>query len=198
MALQLTIDAEVARSFSVIREMLVDRGLDTASLEDVSDADVIALSATKNVFHVDLQSCAMRIVYNLNHKFKMADVKKLLQAPSTASANDPKQFIVVVRERPVQGKGVDELARDIQLFQIKELMYNVSKHSLVPKHELIRDEAQIEAVLARYRLKSKSQLPLILSGEPMARYLALKPGQLVRVTRPSPSSGTYVSYRCCT
>jgi DNA-directed RNA polymerase subunit H (RpoH/RPB5) len=198
MVLQLTIDAEVARSFSVVREMLADRGLDTSSLDRVSDADVVALAATKNVFHVDVPSCATRIVYNLNHKFKMADVKKLLLSAGEVGEPTNTQVVVVVRERPAQGKGVDELARDVQLFQVRELMYNVSRHSLVPKHEPIRDEARIEEVVKRYRLKSKFQLPLILSGEPMARYLALKPGQLVRITRPSPSSGTYVLYRCCT
>ena len=198
MVLQLTIDTEVARSFSVVREMLADRGLDTSSLDRVSDADVVALAATKNVFHVDVPSCATRIVYNLNHKFKMADVKKLLLSAGEVGEPTNTQVVVVVRERPAQGKGVDELARDVQLFQVRELMYNVSRHSLVPKHEPIRDEARIEEVVKRYRLKSKFQLPLILSGEPMARYLALKPGQLVRITRPSPSSGTYVLYRCCT
>ena len=135
-------------------------------------------------------------MYDLNPKFKMADVKKLLQT-AAPDLGDGATVIVVVRERPAQGKGVDELARDVQMFQVKELMFNVSRHALVPLHEPIRDEAQIEEILKRYRLKSKHQLPLILGSDAMARYLALKPGQLVRITRPSPSSGTYVSYRCC-
>lgn len=241
---------EVSRAFSTIREMLVDRGQDVSSLADVSNDDVVALSETKNVFSVDLPSCSMRIVFNMNPKFKMADVKKLLLIPVTAptgaagkrlmrgaaaaaaaaakaAASDdeddaedvddaattqddrvaaaaggadefvPTQFIVVARERPAQGKGADDAARDVQLFPIKELLYNVSKHEMVPKHEPIRDEKTIQEILKRYRLKSKFQLPLILSSDPMARYLALKPGQLVRIVRPSPSAGTYTLYRCC-
>jgi DNA-directed RNA polymerase subunit H (RpoH/RPB5) len=224
--MQSTTSAEVTRSFATLREMLVDRGLDTTSLATISDADVLALSATKNVFHVDVRSCGMRIVYNMNPKFKNSDVKKLLTPsakklaggaeddddaaaaaePEVAAAETtdadaedgfPSQVIVVVREKPAQGKGVDELARDIHLFPIKELQYNVSRHGMVPRHEPVRNEAEILAVLARYRLKSRFQLPLILSSDPMARYLALKPGQLVRITRPSPSAGTYVLYRCC-
>ena len=109
----------------------------------------------------------------------------------------PSQFIVVSREKPAQGKGVDDPSRDVQLFPIRELQYNVSRHHLVPKHVPMRDEKDIAAVLARYDLKTRYQLPLILVSDPMARYLALKPGQLVTIERPSPSAGTYYAYRCC-
>lgn len=191
---QHTTGAEVGRSFATIKEMLHDRGLDTSSLDDVSNEEVAEQSGKQNVFNVDVQSCGLRIIYNMNPKFKMSDVRKNIDnAPP-----DMSQFIVVVVEKPVQGKGIDELARDIQMFQIRELQFNVSRHMHVPRHEPIRDEAQIDAVVKRYRLKSRFQLPLILSNDPMARYLALKPGQLVRVTRPSPSAGTYVLFRCCT
>ena len=86
--MQATTGTEVLCAFSTIREMLHDRGLDTASLAGVSDDDVMALASSKNVFNVDLPSCSMRIVFNMNPKFKMADVKKLLlvAAPPGAGA----------------------------------------------------------------------------------------------------------------
>ena len=194
--MHVTTDGEVARSFATIREMVRDRGLDASSLESASIDSVIALSHANKVFHVDAPSCSMRVVYDMNPKFKVADVKKLVEEAVGESLS---QVILVVREPPAQGKGLDELAKEVvQPFLISELQYNVSRHVLVPKHEPIRDDAEVEEVLQRYQLKSRFQLPLLLSSDPMARYLALKPGQIVRITRFSPSAGTYVQYRCCT
>ena len=90
-----------------------------------------------------------------------------------------------------------ELQKDVQLFDLRELQFNISRHIYVPPHIPVRDEAAIQEIVKRYDLESRYRLPLILSTDPMARYLALKPGQLARITRPSPSSGTYVLYRCC-
>ena len=183
----------VEKSFATIRQMLADRGVDASALDHFSPADLVAVSASRNVFHVDITSCAHRVIYNMNAKFKLADVRKLLEDPA------PSVFIVVTRDKPTHPgrKGVDEMGKDVQLFDIRELQYNVSRHNLVPAHEPIREEAVIEGLVQRYRLKSRYQMPLILSTDPMARYLALKHGQVVRITRSSPSAGTYVMYRCC-
>jgi DNA-directed RNA polymerase I, II, and III subunit RPABC1 len=190
-----TTESEIARSYCTIREMVHDRGQDASSLDSLPVASVVALGGVGKVFHVDAPSCSMRVVYDMHPKFKVADVKKLVEEASAAGLT---QVLLVVREPPVQGKGLDELAKDVQMFLISELQINVSKHTLVPLHEPIRDEAEIEAVLQRYQLKSRFQLPLLLSSDAMAKYLALKPGQVVRITRPSPSAGTYIQYRCCT
>jgi DNA-directed RNA polymerase subunit H (RpoH/RPB5) len=217
--------AEVVRSFGTIREMLRARRMhDLSSLDDEAafgDAAIEALGDEQhvnNVFHLDLPSCRVRVVYDLNPKFKMANVRALLEDPfpplpateaPEAPTPTPTAYVLVVRERPVQGKAMEELrrrdvkgaavggGRDIQMFLLKELQYNVMRHALVPPHEPIRDEAAIKAVLRRYQIKSRYQLPLILSTDPVARHLALKPGQLVFITRPSPSAGTYPLYRCC-
>ena len=47
-----------------------------------------------------------------------------------------------------------------------------------------------------YYIKEEN-LPVILRDDAMARYLGLRPGEVVRILRPSPTSGTYVSYRIC-
>jgi DNA-directed RNA polymerase I, II, and III subunit RPABC1 len=89
------------------------------------------------------------------------------------------------------------LKLNLQVFDIKLLQFNVSKHELVPKHEVVTDEDEIKRIVEQMCLKNKFQLPIILKADAMAHYLGLKNGDVVKITRVSPTSGEYVMYRCC-
>jgi DNA-directed RNA polymerase I, II, and III subunit RPABC1 len=91
----------------------------------------------------------------------------------------------------------NDLQINMQVFKISELQYNVIKHDLVPKHEVISDKEEIDKIVAQFKIKNCHQLPLIKESDPVARYYAIKPGQLVKITRISPSAGEYILYRCC-
>lgn len=188
-----TNEMELRRSWQTLLQMLEDRGVQAPELAAISPADLAAAMAGKYVFHVDAPSAKHRIIYELSNRFKTGNIKKLLDAA------DVEVFIIVVREHPTSTalKGLEASARDLQFFNVAELQYNVSKHVLVPPHEAIRDEAEIDRIVAEHLAKSRFHFPLIFSTDPMARYLGLKHGQIVRIIRVSPSAGRYVLYRCC-
>ncbi len=87
--------------------------------------------------------------------------------------------------------GAGELVSDVPTNDAKR--FNVLNHVNVPKHELLADD-EVVSLLKQYAIV-KEQLPKIKDSDPAVKVIAGKPGQVVRVTRRSPTAGTAVAYR---
>jgi len=199
------------RAFVTLMEMLNDRGVDTERLESLDD-DELVNRLTSESLEGFVVNDNIRIVFSTQNKPNTDILRKLVGTEDDDGAADvaaagaggvskrpQNQIIIVVREPPQssQLKAVASFKKtQVQFFTLKELQFNISKHHLVPKHSIVQ-EADVPGLLADFMVKSKSQFPHILKTDPMARYLNAMPGDLVKIVRPSPSAGEYVSYRHC-
>lgn len=70
---------------------------------------------------------------------------------------------------------------------------NILEHELVPKHEIIPHKEAFE-LLKKLGIEPW-QLPWILSDDPVVKSLGAKPGDIIKITRKSPTAGVFITYR---
>jgi len=71
--------------------------------------------------------------------------------------------------------------------------FNVLDHEIVPEHEII-SKKDVEALLVKYSI-TKEQLPKIKSADPACKEIDAKSGDVVKITRNSPTAGKSIAYR---
>lgn len=185
---------DIITSFVHLKEMLTDRNMDISMLKNISDEELKTMynsvTFSINIFEFNVND-NVTVIYYMNNKFKINDLKKFII--------DEKKKIIIFKEKinNLNIKNIRDINQNVEVFYIKELLHNISKHILVPKHEIVTDEKEIERIIEEYQLKNKSQLPLILKTDAMAKYLDIKPGDIVKITRNSLSAGEAIVYRYC-
>lgn len=70
---------------------------------------------------------------------------------------------------------------------------NIEEHELVPEHEVM-EEDEVEELLDEYEI-SKDQLPEMERNDPMAKRIDAEVGDVVRITRASPTAGETEYFR---
>jgi DNA-directed RNA polymerase subunit H len=69
----------------------------------------------------------------------------------------------------------------------------ITNHIYQPKHEII-PKSEAEEIMRKYNAKP-SQLPYIMSSDKAIEDLDVRPGDVIKITRKSPTAGESVYYR---
>jgi len=181
----------VVRAFITAKEMLSDRGIDTSRLDSFSEVEIDKMSKTNAIFSFTVSESLILMFY-MNSKFKINDMRRYLKLDNT-------RYIIIFKERinNLNMRNLKEHMPGVEIFSLSEMMFNVSRHAYVPKHEIVSDPEEVAAVMTNYNIKQMAQFPVILRTDAMSKYLDIKIGDLVRITRPSVSAGESIVYRIC-
>lgn len=107
-----------------------------------------------------------------------------------------KQYTKLKEQQSERGEKIRRKLR-VAFFCIHTLVVNPLKHVLVPKHEIVPEEQHKELMASMY-ITAKSKFPEIkFHVDPIARCIGAVPGDIVKITRPSTSSGQAIVYRVC-
>lgn len=88
----------------------------------------------------------------------------------------------------------DKVDNKYEHFHISRLLFNLTKHSLVPKHELLT-KSQVTSLKLNMNLKSIYQLPSIQKNDPISKYFNAKVGDVFKIFRNSKTTLEHVCYR---
>lgn len=199
------------RSRQTLLKLLADRGYNTKPYEKFGPIEIAAMAAAGvQSFTMDLERTdtsepitKCRVVYSINR------VKNRLSSfvdEQVEDTVDPAttEMIVVLLEPVVESFHTEALKAyvnkkklRISFFQAHTIVNNPMKHISQPKFDKMPTSEHAE-FLRKNRIKTMAHLPIIRFHEDMvARIMGLLPGDIVKITRPSPSAGEYISYRVC-
>jgi DNA-directed RNA polymerase subunit H (RpoH/RPB5) len=202
------------RSRKTLLRILADRGYNTKPYEHFGPDEIEAMAvAGNNALRMDLERpkpedstiTKCRVLYSLTKlKAKLTGFLTTLTDKEKPEYVDPATTEVIVMLAAPEGEPVVDmyhttayeqfstLGLRISFFRIANLVIHPSDHVLVPKHEKLKEDEIPFPKAERYKL------PFIRFHEDMqARILGLIPRDVVKITRPSPSSGVYTMYRIC-
>ncbi|KAL9237923.1 hypothetical protein vseg_012416 [Gypsophila vaccaria] len=91
-------------------------------------------------------------------------------------------------------KSLDVFQMKVETFQITDLLVNITKHVLKPRHRVLTAKEK-EELLKKYNLEEK-QLPRMSVKDAIARYYGLEKGQVVKVMYTGEITQSHVTYRC--
>mmetsp|Transcript_20537 Transcript_20537/g.23713 ORF Transcript_20537/g.23713 Transcript_20537/m.23713 type:complete len:205 (-) Transcript_20537:29-643(-) len=186
-----------------VMEMLVDRGYVVPqsklnqTFEDFKDTitdSLFTISVAKDNEEGMLDDNRIIVFFPNEDKINQEQINNYIK-----KMNDQNIFhcILVVKGKvtPSAEKAVREFESTltIEIFHEKQFYVNITRHEYVPKHIILTNDEKKE-LLKRYKVKD-FQLPKIIKDDPIARYLGLKRGQVVKIIRRSETAGKYITYR---
>jgi len=192
--------------------MLKRRGYDTSEYSNFSYNE-IKIMYTEKQLDINVKNSEnkkINMYYLVYKKERNQSLNNFLEEKYEEFTEDNDDFepannsiIIILKDKPNQSlqKIVDDFyARYklyVQLFFVESLQRNILNHEYVPIHEILTEEEFSNQVKNVYKLSNRYQLPLIDRCDPVAKFIGMKPGTVCKITRPSESSGQYISYRCC-
>lgn len=170
-------------------DMLKDRGLDYVQACQTTD------EITQNIFDArpvvtasgERSGAPHTCVYF--HNEDRVGVKALRQWIESSVAD---AIIVVSLDGPTAftRKEAEHNCPQVQFFLFRDLCVNITRHTLVPKHERISED-DIPLKLSQ----TKHELPMLWTTDRVAQYYAYVPGDIVRITRTAGTQEPVYYYR---
>ena len=84
----------------------------------------------------------------------------------------------------------------VSVYNINRYLFNILEHNMVPPHEPLTLEEK-KNLEKKYNIMNEKQWPEINRFDPVAQAIGLRPNQLCKIYRKSPTSLVSIYYRLC-
>jgi len=205
---------KIFKSRGVIAEMLEMRGYNVDVYKNFSINEVEAMfkacekKTTAELGSLDMtvtnpHGSNMYVKYLMASKLRSNNFKTLIDEMLETFLKKGDEVIFLLKEKVNNMDTFDSMLESylvsngvfIQIFSLDNLLFNITKHQLVPKMRIISPEER-EQVLEKYSVLP-GQMPQILKSDPQAKFLGVRKGDMCEIIRASETAGNSVTYRMC-
>lgn len=194
-----SLNQSILKSLDTLGAYLENSGFDTSVLSNIDlksfDREFSIVSEKKDEkVHIVYQTHKS----SLNKKDLELFVKTNFQTDKTILMRD--YVFIIVKDYSLDS--IRELLKNeyssyyIKLYTLKQLQFNILKHSYVPKHEKLTKEDK-QKLFKDYNITKNNQLPEIGQFDPVACAIFLKPGDVCKIERYDQISYKNNFYRIC-
>ena len=205
---------KIFKSRGVITEMLEMRGYNVDVYKNFSINEVEAMfKACEKKTTAELGSLDMTVTnplgsnmyvkYLMASKLRTNNFRTLIDEMLESFLKKGDEVIFLLKEKVNNMETFDSMLESylvsngvfIQIFSLDNLLFNITKHQLVPKMRIISPEERAQ-VLEKYSVLP-GQMPQILKSDPQAKFLGVRKGDMCEIIRASETAGNSVTYRMC-
>lgn len=187
------------------RSMLLARGY---NLDEKPSLETFRYMYDNNNFNIDDKDNKIKVIFgDLNKTVTKKDLDQYIKYLKTYV--DPKnknsdienkfdKLIVISKDKISSSVEKDLLTntyKNIEVFTFANLSINIIQHSAQPI--FIPLTAEDSKIFLNEIETKKTELPRIGKNDPVSKYFGLKPGQVLKCIRQSPSDGQSIYYRLC-
>lgn len=201
---------DISSIINNIKEMLVERGDDISLFEEHElSVDKEEYENDRNI--IEFQTSKTTVIFALTKKLRKYVMDELKNYEGDINNfitkyGNKKNVILIFNNDTVSQPVITQLNKydklfqkndgQLQYFHAQQLMFNPTKHEYVPKHIKLSDK-EASDFMNEYMIKSKLYMPIILHNDPIAKWLGLKQGDIVKIVRYNENSGVSFYYRSC-
>jgi DNA-directed RNA polymerase I, II, and III subunit RPABC1 len=215
----------VYKSRGNLLEMLEDRGFNVGELKNYDKAEMMSLlerhqqnkfEGTTTLSSLDIKLSmpnagpTIIVKYRLDDKFKKTEslIKQITGLFTDHNLNKETDTVIILNiNRVLMRPGVKDdpqvnfinssvlKGMFVQIFGLENFLINVSKHMFVPKHKIMTP-TEVKELMETYNISLK-HLPEILREDPQAKYIGLRPKQVVKIDSYNSTTGVGIYYRIC-
>ena len=201
---------DIASIINNIKEMLMERGDDISLFEEHElSVDKEEYENDRNI--IEFQTSKTTVIFALTKKLRKYVMDELKNYEGDINNfitkyGNKKNVILIFNNDTVSQPVITQLNKydklfqkndgQLQYFHAQQIMFNPTKHEYVPKHIKL-SEKEASDFMNEYMIKSKLYMPVILHNDPIAKWLGLKQGDIVKIVRYNENSGVSFYYRSC-
>jgi DNA-directed RNA polymerase subunit H (RpoH/RPB5) len=140
--------------------------------------------------------CEVRSATSSNEKIGVREIRAVIEESAARNISNliliTPNRITSFAQRECEAKNVDPLYPFIELWIHEELLFNVLRHFTQPTFTTVEKRDRDDLLL---KCGGVSKLPKMLAADPVARFMGLRKGTMLRVDRSLPGGQTMVCYR---